>query len=245
MKKVLVIILILQLENALAQKFPGIIGRKNTIGISFDAGVFRLSRFTVKRLFIPAIQYTRVFSRHNSFTCEFQFFHIEIKDNNEGRNDRRLKYSEAYNYDAISTGRGQVSALVFAAYRTSNWLGFGPVGAYHSWGVHAASITYASDNFTYNKNSYIPYGPNTVSNGPGKPSSLVFSLSIGFGRKKTIFKSNRVIWDYGIKCRIPFIGANSINHKYYDGREYLVYHGVKSYIGSTFLMLHTGFHFAF
>jgi hypothetical protein len=243
-KKTLILLLLFPVPFIYAQKPAGVFGKRNTIGLSFDASVFRLSRYTNSKLVIPTLQYTRIQSQRRSFSLELGVFTVNLRGNEEGGNDERLKWSPQRYTDVRNKGTGKAGGIVFGAYRHTNWRNIGPVGPYHTWGIHFASIKYKSDAFSYTANDY-SRGQTDTFYKAGRPSRRVLSVSIAFGSKTQILKSDRLTWDYGIRCRVPIGGFYEIYERFFDGREYLVYHGVKSYIGSSFVMFYTGLHFAF
>ncbi len=246
MRNLFLILMLLCCAGSVAQVHPGYFGGRNSVGLSVDMSIFRLSSYTAKKLFIPAVQFTHLTSRRKSFTLELGMCNVRVKGNEEGGNDERhkLSYEPGLYQDVISEGTGKVRGTVFSAYRTSFWENLAPAGAYHSWGLHVASLKYKSDDFRY-----------TSIDGSGKvidttyttgfPKRTIISASISFGGRTSFFKTRNLIWDYGIRCRVPFSGFYKIGEDFLDGREYLVYHGVKSYIGSSFIMFYTGVHYAF
>ncbi len=252
MKKLLLVIIVIVHSGAWAQKPLGIFGKQNSIGMSFDMTPLQMYRYSKGGLLFPTIQYTRVKTYDRSFTYELGYVSLNLKDNNSGADDQLLKvlpYDEPKGYDppdfhrVTAKGSGRVSALAFGVYRVAaNWVGLGPMGSYHTWGFHVASL---KDNFKYQYENYTGQVIDTFYNGPHKPSRLVMSLSLGFGGKTSVGKSTRVVWDYGIRFKVPVFGFYKAYKYFDDGRKYLLYHGVKAYMAGTFMMVYTGFHYAF
>jgi len=236
-----------------AQKPLGIFGKQNSIGLSLDMNPFGMSRYASGRYVIPSIQWTRVKSRQRSITCELSAFSIKVLGNDMSNGDDRLvvtpydrapPYSSRKYHFVTAEGMGRVSGISFGIYRVAaNWVEMGPLGSYHTWGLHATRLAYRNDKFKYYYENYKNEKVDTFYNS-GKPSKLILSISLAFGGKTTIRKSNRMVWDYGIRFKIPFWGYYD-TRKFFNGRDYQVFHSVKAYMASNLMMLYTGVHYAF
>ncbi len=253
MKTGIILLIFLINQVVMAYQPIGIFGKKKTFGLSLEIQQPFKSRFAVGRLIKPVLHYSWAVDRYRSYSVECGIFSLRVESTTPF-GDKLLKihstemeYGEPkYIYPVNFKGRGSALGYELGFFRNAaNWVGLGPLGSYHSWGLHFASIGYRKDNFTYtirDENSqirdtfYSDFKPNR---------KLIVSVSLSFGGKTTINKDNRLVWDYGLRFRIPVIGFYSSNDDFYNGKDMVVYHAVRTYKQGGLCMIYTGFHYAF
>jgi hypothetical protein len=251
MKKILLLLVIIDAMYASAQKPMGFFGKQNTIGVSSSINLFNLSRYGKGSIVIPTIQYTRVRNLKRSYVFEYGRFNVRVKGNNTIQNDEvyllvegPVKSGYRYDYAVTSMGTGKVSGNSFSIYSVRNWKNMGQLGGYHSWGLHVASLKYKSDNFRYYFIDDDDHYRDTFFNGSANSKKTVLSASFSLGKKGMLGKSTRLVWDYGIRMRIPITGYEMSSPYFYNDKEYINFQGSRVYAFSTFLTLYAGLHYA-
>jgi hypothetical protein len=250
MKRILLYLLVMDAVHASAQKPIGFFGKQNSIGISTSINLFNLSRYGKGSIVIPTLQYTRVRNLKRSYVFEYGRFNVRVKGNNLVPNDdvyliAEVSDNSSYDgYAVTSMGTGKLSGNSFSIYSVRSWRNMGQLGAYHSWGFHVASLKYKSDNFKYyfidENDRYRDTFFNSVSN--SKKTLIAFSFSLG--KKIMVGKSTRLVFDYGIRMRVPVTGYEMSDRYFFNDKEYINYQGSRVYAFSTFLMVYAGLHYA-
>jgi hypothetical protein len=233
MKKLLLMLLVIDATYISAQKSIGFFGKQNSIGISTSINPVNLSEYDHGRILIPTIQYTRVKNRMRSFVFEY------------GRFSMKLKPLPNYVY-YIKSGNGTITGTAYGLYSVKNWRSMGQLGSYHSWGVHMTHLSYDKNDIQY---QYVDtddkWRDTTLDNSKGY-STIHLAVSFSLGKKRTLGKSERLVLDYGLRLRIPLTriirGGNDATNPH-RGSE--IIEGTIAYANSTMLMLYAGLHYAF